>query len=151
ANFTLLQLTHQLGALFGAGFFQDRTTRDDDVAARAVHLEDLEGLFLAHQRADVAHRADVDLRAGQEGRGAAQVDGEAALDATDDGAVDRLAVREDDFQTGPGFFAASLVAADDGFAQGVLNALQVDFDVIADLRDHGAFADAEFTGRDTTF
>jgi hypothetical protein len=81
ADFTLLQLADQLGALFGAGFFQDGATRDDDVAARAVHLEDLEGLFLAHQRADVADRTDVDLRTRQEGRGAAQVDGEAALDA----------------------------------------------------------------------
>jgi len=91
------------------------------------------------------------LRAGQEGRGAAQIDGKAALDATDDGAVDRLTFGEDDFQSGPGFFAASLVAADDGFTQGVLDAFQVDFDVVADLRDDGAFADAEFTGRDATF
>ena len=151
ADFTLLQLTNQLGALFGAGFFQDRTTRDDDVAARAVHLEDLERLFLAHQRADVAHGADVDLRAGQEGRCAAEVDGEATLDATDDGTVDRHAFCEDDFQTGPGFFATGLVAADDGFTQGVLDALEVDFHVVADLRDHRAFADAELTGRDTTF
>src|SRR5690606_33758202 len=140
-----------LRALFGAGFFQDGATRDDDVAARTVHFQDGEGLFLAHQRADVAHRADVDLRAGQEGRGAAQVDGEAALDATDDGAVDRLTFGEDDFQTGPGFFATGLVAADDRFTQGVLDAFQIDFDVVADLRDDGAFADAEFAGRDTTF
>src|SRR5690606_3788814 len=95
ADFTLLQLADQLRALFGAGFFQDGATRDDDVAGRTVHFQDGEGLFLAHQRADVAHRADVDLRTGQEGRGAAQVDGEAALDATDDGAVDRLTFGED--------------------------------------------------------
>jgi hypothetical protein len=66
------------------------------------------------------------------------------LTRVDDGAVDRLAFGEDDFQTGPGFFAASLVAADDGFAQGVFDAVQIDFDVVADLRDVGAFADAEF-------
>src|SRR5690606_18889168 len=151
ADFALLQLADQLGALFGAGFFQDGATRDDDVAARTVHLEDGEGLFLAHQRGDVAHRPDIDLRARQEGRGAAEVDGEAALDAADDDAVDRLAVGEDHFQTGPGFLAAGLVAADDRLAQGVLDALQVDLDVVADLRDHGAFADAEFTGGDAAF
>src|SRR5690606_39775547 len=104
-------------ALFSAGFFQDGATRDDDVAARTVHLQDGEGLFLAHQRADVADRTDVDLRAGQEGRGAAQVDGEAALDAADDGAVDWLAFGEHGVQTGPGFRAASLGAADDGPAR----------------------------------
>src|SRR5690606_14063123 len=114
--------------------------RDDDVAARTVHLQDGEGLFLAHQRADVADRTDVDLRARQEGRGAAQVDGEAALDAADDGAVDRMAFGEHGFQTGPGFFAASLVAADDGLAHRVLDALQVDLDVVADLGQDGAFA-----------
>ena len=51
---------------------------------RAVHLEDLEGLRRAHQRADVAHRADVDLAARQERHGAAEIDGEAALDPAED-------------------------------------------------------------------
>src|SRR5690606_38770779 len=68
AHFAFLQLADQLGALFGAGFFQDGAARDHDVAARAVHLEDLERLFLAHQRTDFAHRAAVDLRTGQEAR-----------------------------------------------------------------------------------
>src|ERR1019366_1573547 len=60
ADFAFLQLGDQLGALFGAGFFQDGAARDHDVAARTVHFEDRERLFLAHQRTDVAHRADVD-------------------------------------------------------------------------------------------
>jgi hypothetical protein len=64
----LLQLADEFGALLRRGFFQDGAARDDDVAAAAIHLEDLEGLFLAHQRTDIAHRADVDLRTGQEGR-----------------------------------------------------------------------------------
>jgi hypothetical protein len=145
ADFTLLQLRHQFGALLGAGFFQDGATRDDDVAARTVHLEDGEGLFLAHERADVAHRADVDLRTRQERRGAAQVDGEAALDATDDGAEHGFVLGVDAFQTGPGFFALGLFAADDRFAQGVFQAFQEDFDAVADL-DGGlaGFVDAEF-------
>ncbi len=70
AHFAFVQLADQLGALLGAGFFQDGAARDDDVAAAAVHLEDGERLVLAHQRADVAHRADVDLAARQEGQGA---------------------------------------------------------------------------------
>ena len=151
ADFAFQQLADQFGALFGAGFLEDGAARDDDIAARAVHFQDGEGLFLAHQRTDVADRADIDLRARQEGRGTAEVDGEAALDATDDGAVDRHALGEHDFQTGPGFFATRLVAADDGFTQGVLDALEVDFDIVADLRDDGAFADAELAGRDPAF
>ena len=80
-----LEALDQLAALLGAGFFQHGAAGDDDVAARAVHLQDLERLRLAHQRGDVAHRTDVDLAARQEGHGAAEVDGEAALDP----AVDR--------------------------------------------------------------
>ncbi len=62
-----------------------------------------------------------------------------------------MAFGENGFQTGPGFFAASLVAADDGFAQGVLDALQVDFDVVADLGQDGAFALAELAHGDAAF
>jgi len=152
ADFALLQLADQLRALFGAGFFQDGATRDDDVAARTVHLEDGEGLFLAHERADVAHRADVDLRARQEGRGAAQVDGEAALNAAHDRTHDGFVLFVDAFQTGPGFFATGLVAADHRFAHGVFDALEEDLDGVAHLQGRLAvFADAEFLHRHATF
>jgi hypothetical protein len=116
------ELADDLGALFGAGFFEDRAARDDDVAAAAVHLEDLERLLEAHQRAGVAHGAHIDLRAGQERHGAAQIDGEAALDAAEDRAFDALFVGIGFFQTVPGFFAAGHLAADDGFAARVLDA-----------------------------
>ena len=53
----------QARALLGAGLFEDGAARDDDIAAAAVHLQDLEGLRQVHQRADVADRADVDLAA----------------------------------------------------------------------------------------
>src|SRR6185437_6032747 len=66
----LFEVLHQLLALLGAGLFQDRAAGDDDVAATAVHLEDLERLRVVHQRRDVADRTDVDLRARQEGHGA---------------------------------------------------------------------------------
>src|SRR6185312_14529650 len=65
-----------------------RAAGDDDVAATAVHLEYLERLRVVHQRRHVADRADVDLRARQEGHGAVEVDGEAALDLVEDDAVD---------------------------------------------------------------
>jgi hypothetical protein len=84
----LIELADDLGALLGAALFEHGAARDDDVAAAAVHLEDLEGLRNAHQRADVAHRAHIDLGAGQERHGAAEIDGEAALDAAEDRALD---------------------------------------------------------------
>jgi len=152
ADLALLQLADQLGALLGAGFFQDGATRDDDVAARTVHLEDGEGLLLAHQRADVAHRADVDLRARKEGAGAAQVDGEAALHAADDRAHDRLLLGEHHFQAGPGFFALGLLAAQHGLAQGVLETLEEHLDRVADLQGRLAvLVDAEFLDQDAAF
>ena len=89
-DLAFLQALDQLGALLGAGLFQHGAAGDDDVAAGAVHLEDLERLRRAHQRADVAHRADIDLAAGQERHGAAEIDGEAALDPAVDRAVDAL-------------------------------------------------------------
>ena len=93
-DLAFLEACDQLGALLGAGLFQHGAARHDDVAARAVHLEDLERLRRAHQRADVAHRADIDLAARQEGHGAGQIDGEAALDAAEDHAGDALVVLE---------------------------------------------------------
>ena len=106
----------QAGALLGAGFFEDRAARHDDIAAAAVHLQDLERLRQVHQRADVADRADVDLAAGQEGDGAAEVDGEAALDPAEDHALDALAGLEFLLELVPGGFAAGAVARQHRFA-----------------------------------
>ena len=85
-DLALFEVLHQLLALLGAGLFQHGAARDDDVAAAAIHLEDLERLRLVHQRADIADRPDVDLRARQEGDGAVEIDGEAALHLVEDDA-----------------------------------------------------------------
>ncbi len=53
---------------------------------RAIHLEDLERLRRVHQRGYVADGADIDLRTRQEGHGAVEIDGEAALDLIEDDA-----------------------------------------------------------------
>jgi len=69
-----------------------------------------------------------------------------------DGAHDRLVALMHDFQTGPGFFAASLVAADDRFAHGVFNALEEDFNGGADLdRAFAGLINAEFLHGDPAF
>ena len=50
-DLTLFEVGHELGALLGAALLEHRAARHDDVAAAAVHLEDLERLRHAHQRA----------------------------------------------------------------------------------------------------
>src|SRR6185436_8262500 len=83
-DLTLFEILHQLLALLGAGLFQYGAAGDDDIAAAAIHLQDLERLRLVHQRADVADRANIDLAAGKKRDGAVEIDGEAAFDAAED-------------------------------------------------------------------
>ncbi len=74
-----MQIGDELLTLLGAILFEDGAARDDDVAAAAIHFENLERLRDVHEREDVAHGADIDLAAGQERERAIEVDGEAAL------------------------------------------------------------------------
>ena len=127
------QLGDDLGALLGARGFQDLAAGHDDVAAAAIHLQDLEGLRRVHQRADVAHRPHVHLAARQERHGAVEVDREAALDLVEDDAFDLLLVVEFLLEADPAFLAPRLVARQHGFAERVLDALDVDLDGVADL------------------
>ena len=60
-DLALFEIGDDLMALLGAALFEHRAARDDDIAAAAIHLEDLERLRHAHQRRDVADRPDVDL------------------------------------------------------------------------------------------
>ena len=99
---------------------------------------------------DVAHRADIDLRARQEGRGAAQIDGEAAFHPADDRAHYRLVLGEDPFEPRPRLLAPGLVAADHRLAQRVLDPLEKHLDGVADLQGRLAgLVDAEFLDGDT--
>ena len=140
-----------LVALLGAALFEHGAARHDDVAAAAIHLEDLERLRDVHQRRDVAHRADVDLAARQERHGAVEVDGEAALDLVEDDAVDLLALLERLLELDPALLAARLVARDDRFAERVLDALEIDLDLVADARRRVAAVIGEFLQRDAAF
>ena len=110
-----------LMALLGAGFLKHGAARDDDIAAAAVHLQDLEGLRRLHQRRHIADRTDVDLAARQKGDGAVEIDGEAALDLIEDDAFDLLLFLEGLFELDPALFAPRLVARDDGLAKRVLD------------------------------
>ena len=132
-DLTLFEVLHQFLALLGAGLFEHRAARHHDVAAAAIHLEDLERLRIVHQRRDVADRADVDLRARQEGHRAVEIDGEAALDLVEDDAVDLLVVVEGLLELAPAFLAARLVARQHGFAERILDAVEEHLDLVADL------------------
>ncbi len=146
-----LQSGEQLGALLGTGFLEHGTARHHDVAAAAVHLENLEQLWRAHQRADVTHRADIDLASRQEGDGARQIDGEAALDAAKDRPGDVIVVLERLLQQRPGLLAAGLLAAEHRLAVAVLHAFEEDIDDIADLDFRVLAGGRELPDRDPPF
>ena len=60
-DLALFEVLHQLLALLGARLFQHGAARHHDVAAPAIHFQDLERLRHVHQRSDVADRPDIDL------------------------------------------------------------------------------------------
>jgi hypothetical protein len=137
--------------LLGAGLFEDRATRDDDVAALAVHLEDLERLRDIHQRGDIADGADVDLRARQEGHGTVEVDREAALDAAEDNTLDACRLGEFGFERVPSGFAACAVARQHRFTVDVLDAVDEHFDFVTDLEIGLLAGEREFAQRHAAF
>ena len=146
-DLAFLEILHQFLALFGAGLFQNRAARHHDVAAAAIHLEDLERLRIVHQRCDVADRADIDLAARQERHRAVEVDGEAALDLVEDDAVHLLVVVEGLLELAPAFLAARLVARQHGFAERIFDAVEKHLDLVADLEFAVLAGSCEFTQR----
>src|SRR5262249_48535326 len=108
-DLTLFEVLHQLLALLGAGLFEHRAARHHDVAAAAIHLQDLERLRHVHQRADIANGTDIDLRARQERDRAVEIDGEAALDLARDDARHLLVALEGLLELAPALLATRLV------------------------------------------
>src|SRR3546814_4732643 len=51
-DLAFFEVLDQARTLFGARFLEDGTARHDDVAAAAIHLEDLEGLRQVHERSE---------------------------------------------------------------------------------------------------
>src|SRR5580692_4665726 len=150
-DLTLFEVLHQFLALFGPGLFQHGAARDHDVAAAAVHFEDLERLRIVHQRRDIADRPDIDLRTRQERHRAVEVDGEAALDLVEDDAVHLLVVVEGLLELAPAFLAARLVARQHGFAERIFDAVEKHLDLIADLEFRVAAGSCEFAQRHAAF
>ena len=150
-DLTLFEVLHQFLALLGARLFQNGAARDDDVAAAAIHFQDLERLRRIHQRGDVADRTDIDLRARQERHRAVEIDGEAALDLVEDRAGDLLVILERGLELAPAFLAARLVAREHRLTERVLDALQVDFHFVADLEVLAAAGAGEFAQLNAPF
>jgi hypothetical protein len=77
--------------------------------------------------------ARLSSRTGQERHRAVEIDRVAALDLVEDDAVHALVGLEGLLELDPALLAAGLVTADDGLAQRVLDALEIDLDLVADL------------------
>jgi hypothetical protein len=147
-DLAFLEVLHQLLALLGTGLFQHGAARHHDVAAPAIHFQDLERLRLVHQRRHVADRPDVDLAARQERDRPVEIDGEAALDLVEDDAGHLLVLVERLLELAPALFPTSLVTGQDGLAERVLDPLQIDFDGIANLDLRLPAGPREFAQRD---
>src|SRR5262249_7890856 len=120
-------------ALLLALLLQDHPAGEHDVAPAAVELDDARLDVLADHRVQVLHRTEVDLRAGQE-RLDPDVDGQAALDDLDDLPVDRRALLVSAGDDVPDLDLVGLLLGEDDEAFRVFLRLEVDLDLLADLR-----------------
>src|SRR6266446_315604 len=80
---------HQRGALGVQLFFKNRAPADHHIAAAAIELGDANLDFLAQQVVEILRRAQIELRPGKK-RAHSDVDHQAALDAIDHFAGDRI-------------------------------------------------------------
>ncbi len=145
----LLQLLEGLGLLLLVLLLEHGLARQHDVVAAAVEADDLELELLALERLEVLDRLDVGEAAGQEGAHA-DVDGQAALDAVDDAALDDAAFLEALLDVGPDPHPLGLRVREQHVPLDVLGALEQHLDLVADLDRELAFHVAELVDRDQT-
>ncbi len=126
-----LQVVHERAALGGELLLDDRTTRNDNVIALLVELDDLELERLVLEIGRVAHRAHVDERARQERADILDLDGEATLHAAGDDAGDDLGIVERSLEARPGAGTLGLLAGQAGFPVAVFHGVERNFDFIA--------------------
>ncbi len=128
-----LQVVHESAALCGELLLDDGTTRNDDVIALLIELDDLELERLVLEVRRVAHRAHVHERARQERADILDLDGEATLHATRDDAGDDLGTVEGSLEARPRAGTLGLLAGQAGFPGAVFHGVQRDFDFVARL------------------
>src|SRR4029079_11120200 len=100
-NLTFFEILNQLLALLRTGFFENGAAGHHDIAAAAIHLQDLKLLRRIHQRSHVADWTNIDLRPRQERHGTVEIYGESALDLIEYDALDLLAAVECLLQLAP--------------------------------------------------
>ena len=146
-NLAFREVGKKLVALFGAGFFEDGAARYHDIAAPAIHLENLERLRRAHKGANIADRTHVYLAARQKRHGAGKIDGESAFYAAENRTRYPFGFLESDLKERPRLFTAGAFSAENGFAIPVFHPFQIDVDDIADLNLGGLTRHPEFLKR----
>ena len=149
-DLALFEILHELLALLGAGLFQHSAPRDHDISAAAIHLEDLERLRLIHQWRDVADGSNIDLASRQEGDGAIEIDGEAALDLIEDDALHFLIAIEGFLELAPAFLAPRLIPREHGLSERILHPFEINLDGVADLDVRLPSRTGEFAQRHTS-
>src|ERR1017187_9604481 len=87
-------------------FFDRHFSRNDDVTAAAVELDDLDRYILSEESIQIVNGADIDLRTGHEG-GNADIHGESTFDAASDAAGDHQSIAMGFFKIIPAADAAS--------------------------------------------
>jgi hypothetical protein len=104
-----------------------------------------------HQRADVADRTDVDLRTRQEGHGAVEIDGEAALDLVEDDARRRFSLALRPSSSLPQLSSRRALSRDRTASPSAFSMRsRIDFDVSPTLMSP-SLAGAEFLQRHAAF
>src|SRR6185503_13136896 len=136
--------------LLGVLFLEQRLAGEDDVAALLVDLDHPHAQLLAAQRVEVAHRAHVDLRAGQE-RADADVHRQAALDALDHPADDDLALGIGLLDLVPDLHLLGFFAREDDVAFAIFGPLEQHVDDVAGLNGDFAGLVEELVDRDDAF
>ena len=152
ADLALGELVQELAAHLGLGLLQPRATRQHDVVAVLVQLDDLGLERLADVGLQVAHAAHLDQRRGQEAA-QADVDDQAALDDLDDGALDDLVVLLLLLDRAPGALVLRALLGEDQPAFLVLLLEDQGLDLIADGDDLvrvDVVLDGELAGGDDT-
>src|SRR5262249_20130125 len=133
-DLAFLEALERLSLQLGALLLEEDAARQHDVAALLVELDDLELVGLADERVEVAHRAQVDLRPGQERLdAAADRDRQAALHALRDRPLDELVLLARDRDLVPDLQPVGLLLGEDAQAVLVLAGLEQDLDAVARL------------------
>ncbi len=138
----LLQVLERLLLQLLALLLEEDAAGQDDVAPLLVELDDLELELLPDELVEVADRADVNLRAREE-RLHPDVDGEAALDAADDDALDEFVPLAGGRDLVPDAHLVGLLLGEDDHAGVVLARLDEHVHAVPDLHERLAARDGD--------